>query len=239
MTAVPSFPVVPFTAGGDPSNPKAIPVEACDWTETNCINKDIIQCPKGVWGLTYDDGPTEFSEKLYDVLDKTNQKATLFYIGSNIIQNWQAARRACGAGHQIAVHTWSHHPSTSLTNEQFVAEVKYTEMAIKEICGFTPTYFRVSPPTIIFKSSPSPQTNPFSPQMCCCQQTASFSTRAPLLEEGFSFAAGMTRNKKRKKRAVDCEPGVCPAVQQPQSSRFRTKGIMQFRSQILPCSYCS
>ncbi|KAG0299233.1 hypothetical protein BGZ98_010239, partial [Dissophora globulifera] len=29
-----------------------------------------------------------------------------------------------------------------LTNEQFVAEVKYTEMAIKELCGFTPTYFR-------------------------------------------------------------------------------------------------
>ncbi|GJJ68093.1 chitin deacetylase [Entomortierella parvispora] len=142
MTAVPNFPVVPFTAGGDPSNPKAIPADACDWTETNCINKDIIQCPKGVWGLTYDDGPTEFSEQLYNALDKTDQKATLFYIGSNVLQNWQAARRACGAGHQIAVHTWSHHPSTSLTNEQFVAEIKYTELAIKELCGFTPTYFR-------------------------------------------------------------------------------------------------
>ncbi|KAG0042904.1 chitin deacetylase [Gryganskiella cystojenkinii] len=142
MSAVPNFPVVPFSASGAPTNPTAIPAAACDWTETGCVNKDIIQCPKGVWGLTYDDGPTEFSEQLYDALDKTNQKATLFYIGSNVIQNWQAARRACGAGHQIAVHTWSHHPSTSLTNEQFVAEVKYTEMAIKELCGFTPVYFR-------------------------------------------------------------------------------------------------
>lgn len=96
------------------------------------------------WGLTYDDGPTTFSPQLYDVLDTTDQKATLFYIGSNVVTNPEIARRACGAGHQIAVHTWSHNPSTTLTNEQFVAEVKYTEMAIKELCGFTPTYFRVS-----------------------------------------------------------------------------------------------
>ncbi|KAF9188174.1 chitin deacetylase [Haplosporangium sp. Z 767] len=142
LTDVPNWPVVPFTAGGDPQNPGAIPEGACDWTETNCINKDLTTCPLGVWGLTYDDGPTEFSPQLYDFLDKTDQKATLFYIGSNVVQNWQAARRACGAGHHIAVHTWSHHASTSLTNEQFIAEVKYTELAIKELCGFTPTYFR-------------------------------------------------------------------------------------------------
>ncbi|KAF9350523.1 hypothetical protein BGX26_011316 [Mortierella sp. AD094] len=137
-----SLPVVPFTAAGDPVSPTTIPAAACDWTVTNCINQDIVTCPLGVWGLTYDDGPTEFSAQLYDFLDKTDQKATLFYIGSNVITNWQAARRACGAGHQIAVHTWSHNPSTSLTNEQFIAEVKYTEMAIKELCGFTPKYFR-------------------------------------------------------------------------------------------------
>ncbi|KAG0359887.1 hypothetical protein BC939DRAFT_487660 [Gamsiella multidivaricata] len=142
LTDVASLPLVPFTSGGDPQNPKAIPADACDWTETNCINKDLTVCPLGVWGLTYDDGPTTFSSQLYDFLDKTEQKATLFYIGSNVIENWQSARRACAAGHHIAVHTWSHNPSTSLTNEQFVAEIKYTELAIKELCGFTPKYFR-------------------------------------------------------------------------------------------------
>ncbi|KAF9953075.1 chitin deacetylase, partial [Modicella reniformis] len=142
MSTVANFPVVSFTAAGDPQNAKAVPPEACDWTVSGCINKDLVTCPLGVWGLTYDDGPTDFSAQLYDALDKTNQKATLFYIGGNVIQNWQAARRACAAGHQIASHTWSHHPSTSLTNEQFIAEVKYTELAIQELCGFRPKYFR-------------------------------------------------------------------------------------------------
>ncbi|KAG9324690.1 hypothetical protein KVV02_001672 [Mortierella alpina] len=142
LTGVPSFPVVSVNSNGDVLNPSSVPTDACDWSVTNCLNKDLVTCPLGVWGLTYDDGPTEASPKLYDFLDKTNQKATLFYIGGNVVQNWQSARRACGAGHHIASHTWSHKMSTSLTNEQFIAEVKYTEMAIKEVCGFTPTYFR-------------------------------------------------------------------------------------------------
>ncbi|KAF9964677.1 chitin deacetylase, partial [Mortierella alpina] len=142
LTAVPTFPVVSVNSNGDIQNPNSIPADACDWSVTNCFNKDLVTCPLGVWGLTYDDGPTSASPKLYDFLDQTNQKATLFYIGGNVVQNWQSARRACGAGHQIGTHSWSHQMSTSLTNEQFIAEVKYTELAIKEVCGFTPTYFR-------------------------------------------------------------------------------------------------
>ncbi|KAF9158887.1 hypothetical protein DFQ26_007130 [Actinomortierella ambigua] len=142
LTGIPNLPVVPFTDNGDPKDPSAVPADACDWTVTNCINKDLTVCPKGAWGLTYDDGPTQYSPQLYDFLDTTQQKATLFYIGGNVIQYWQSALRACEAGHQLAVHTWSHHPSTSLTNEQFIAEVKYTELAIKEVCGVTTRYFR-------------------------------------------------------------------------------------------------
>ncbi|KAF9957566.1 hypothetical protein BGZ72_001656 [Mortierella alpina] len=142
LTAIPKFPVVSISPDGVIHNEGAIPEAACDWSVTNCMNKDVETCPLGVWGLSYDDGPLEYGSKLYDFLDTTNQKATLFYIGSNVVQNWQIARRACAAGHHIAVHTWSHHYSTSLTDEQFIAEVKYTESAIKEVCGFTPRYFR-------------------------------------------------------------------------------------------------
>ncbi|RUP43737.1 hypothetical protein BC936DRAFT_136801 [Jimgerdemannia flammicorona] len=46
------------------------------------------------------------------------------------------------SGHQIAIHTWSHHVLTSLTNEQIIVELKWTETIIKEVCGVTPKYFR-------------------------------------------------------------------------------------------------
>lgn len=46
------------------------------------------------------------------------------------------------SGHEISVHTWSHHPLTSLTNEQIVAELGWTRKAIKTVLGVTPVTMR-------------------------------------------------------------------------------------------------
>ncbi|RUP50126.1 hypothetical protein BC936DRAFT_140250 [Jimgerdemannia flammicorona] len=119
----------------------------CDWSFDICSRpSDVRICPdKGVWGLTFDDGPTPDGSKLYDFLAQSNQKATLFYIGIMVAQYPSIAQKGCAAGHQIGVHTWSHHPLTTLTNEQIVAELMWTATIIKEVCGITPRYFR--PPT--------------------------------------------------------------------------------------------
>ncbi|RUS35481.1 hypothetical protein BC938DRAFT_482917 [Jimgerdemannia flammicorona] len=138
MTKVPKVPVVKCNG----QTPNSSSDSACDWSNTGCTTGDITVCPKGEWGLTYDDGPTQYSPTLYDFLAKSNQKATLFYIGSQVHDYWKNALMGCGAGHQIGVHTWSHNPSTCLTNEQFVAEIKWTETIINEVCGVIPKYFR-------------------------------------------------------------------------------------------------
>ncbi|KAI9497152.1 hypothetical protein BDB00DRAFT_805189 [Zychaea mexicana] len=115
----------------------------CDWTFTGCTREtDIVACPKGQWGITYDDGPTQFSPKLYDFLDQTQQKATLFLIGGQVIKYADLTERAFKAGHELAIHTWSHSYLTTLTTEQVVAELKWTETAIKEVTGFSPRFFR-------------------------------------------------------------------------------------------------
>ncbi|KAH0836670.1 Sec1 family-domain-containing protein [Lanmaoa asiatica] len=48
------------------------------------------------------------------------------------------------AGHEIAVHTWSHRlsPLLWLTTQQVVAELGYTRKAIKQVLGVTPTLMR-------------------------------------------------------------------------------------------------
>src|SRR6266540_4162629 len=45
-------------------------------------------------------------------------------------------------GHQIGSHTWSHTPLTTQTTEQIIAEVKWTEQAIKQAVNLTPRWFR-------------------------------------------------------------------------------------------------
>jgi hypothetical protein len=79
---------------------------------------------------------------LLDNLAAHNQKATLFIVGSRAISFPETLKRAYNEGHHIAIHTWSHTYMTSLSNEHIVAELKWTEKAIKSVIGVTPIYWR-------------------------------------------------------------------------------------------------
>jgi hypothetical protein len=122
----------------------------CWWSATTCtkpklegVNEDIYTCPEPeTWGLTYDDGPNCSHNAFYDYLEAEKIKATMFYIGSNVV-NWPyGAQRGQKAGHHIADHTWSHQLMTTLTNTEVLAELYYTQKAIKMVTGVTPIHWR-------------------------------------------------------------------------------------------------
>lgn len=94
------------------------------------------------WGLTYDDGPNCSHNAFYDFLQQQNLKASMFYIGSNVM-NWPyGAQRGVRDGHHIAVHTWSHPMMTTLSNQDVLAELYYATKMIKYVTGLTPLYWR-------------------------------------------------------------------------------------------------
>jgi peptidoglycan/xylan/chitin deacetylase (PgdA/CDA1 family) len=92
--------------------------------------------------LTYDDGPNCSHNAFYDFLQQQNLKASMFYIGSNVM-NWPyGAQRGVKDGHHIAVHTWSHPMMTTLSNQDVLAELYYATKMIKYVTGLTPLYWR-------------------------------------------------------------------------------------------------
>ncbi|KAH7907461.1 carbohydrate esterase family 4 protein [Hygrophoropsis aurantiaca] len=122
----------------------------CWWTDTKCttpklagLSPDITSLPEpDTLGYAFDDGPNCSHNAFYDYLQENNQKATMFYIGSNVMDWPLEAQRGLADGHEVCVHTWSHHYMTSLTNEQVFAEFYYTLQAIKLVVGVTPTCWR-------------------------------------------------------------------------------------------------
>ncbi|KAI8072278.1 hypothetical protein BC940DRAFT_339325 [Gongronella butleri] len=135
----------------------------CWWSATQCkkpkvdyLPEDIHYCPRaGDWGLNYDDGPykmmypTSQQDKEFDqprfynfLVNSKKQRATLFFIGSNVVKFPDAAQRALNDGHTICSHTWSHPQMTALTNEQVVAQLYWTHRAIKQVLGITPKCWR-------------------------------------------------------------------------------------------------
>lgn len=68
LSKVPNAPIVPKDkVGSDCIDNDPF----CNWSCTNCINKtiDYDHCPdKNVWGITYDDGPSEYTPAILDYL---------------------------------------------------------------------------------------------------------------------------------------------------------------------------
>ncbi|KAF8924150.1 glycoside hydrolase/deacetylase [Dissophora ornata] len=142
LSGAPNIPLPNPTGQPPPCAAKPLANE-CHWTCDGCASDDITACSApNTWGLTFDDGPSTATPTLLNYLKTSKLSATFFLIGSNVIQYPQTVQRELAEGHHLASHTWSHHALTTLTNEQIVAEMKWTEKAVLDATGLKLKYMR-------------------------------------------------------------------------------------------------
>jgi peptidoglycan/xylan/chitin deacetylase (PgdA/CDA1 family) len=96
----------------------------------------------GAIALTFDDGPSESTPALLDLLDQHAAKATFFQCGANAARLPGISRAVAEAGHEIGNHTDSH-PFLHLKSGKFIrAELIAAQNRIAEASGVAPTLFR-------------------------------------------------------------------------------------------------
>ncbi|CEO97322.1 unnamed protein product (mitochondrion) [Plasmodiophora brassicae] len=103
-----------------------------------CVNPNHI-------ALTFDDGPSDHTDRLLDVLKKHGVRATFFMIGIRVqypLHQAQAARRVREEGHLIAGHTWDHPILTSVGDDDIVEQMTRTEDTLMTYVGVRPRFFR-------------------------------------------------------------------------------------------------
>jgi peptidoglycan/xylan/chitin deacetylase (PgdA/CDA1 family) len=92
--------------------------------------------------LTFDDGPSESTPKLLDILARYNAPATFFQCGANVRRLASVAREVVAAGHEIGNHTDSH-PLLALQSPGFIdIELTRAQETIVHATGHRPRYFR-------------------------------------------------------------------------------------------------
>lgn len=92
--------------------------------------------------LTFDDGPSAYTAKVLDILDRHGAKATFFVVGRDTGGRLDLMRRAVESGHELGNHTWSHAALTALAKQKRHAEVQGTSDAIVKAVGHGPRLFR-------------------------------------------------------------------------------------------------
>lgn len=98
---------------------------------------------EGVIYLTFDDGPSDRTPEVLEILREKNVKATFFVVGQTDEEHLQYMRDIVADGHAIGMHTYSHQYKTMYTSvEGFLADMYEIFTQIRDTTGVTPTVFR-------------------------------------------------------------------------------------------------
>ena len=100
--------------------------------------------------LTFDDGPSVWTEQIFDLLAGSGARATFFVCGLAIEGREATLRRCIAEGHEVANHTHTHPELRQLDRAAVFAELDSASAAIESVIGTRPVHFR--PP--YFESSP-------------------------------------------------------------------------------------
>ncbi|MBE5869789.1 MAG: polysaccharide deacetylase [Lachnospiraceae bacterium] len=93
--------------------------------------------------LTFDDGPSPYTNDILDILADYGIKATFFVTGKEGTENEEAYRRIVQEGHTIGMHSYSHKYSQIYSSKRaFVADLKKLQDYITEVTGVKPMIYR-------------------------------------------------------------------------------------------------
>ena len=93
--------------------------------------------------LTFDDGPDEdATPAVLEALEAAGIRATFFVVGEQLMRHHRVAREAAVAGHELALHGFSHRRHSELIPPDARDEVPRGVGAFEAVVGAKPRFFR-------------------------------------------------------------------------------------------------
>ncbi|MBE6881560.1 MAG: polysaccharide deacetylase [Ruminococcaceae bacterium] len=93
--------------------------------------------------FTFDDGPSEVTEEILDILKEKNIKATFFVIGPSGDKTDERIYRIFSEGHTIGLHTMSHdYDKIYSSPKEFMEDIEYERSWVYSVTGEECKIFR-------------------------------------------------------------------------------------------------
>ena len=127
----------------DALNTEDIPDEEQTIVESDAVpDKDTVKKERKRVYLTFDDGPSNYTGQILDILEKNDVKATFFVIGKDE-QYYDCYKRIVKEGHTIGMHSYSHvYQDFYKSVDSFGEELTRLNDLIYEVTGTRSSIFR-------------------------------------------------------------------------------------------------
>ena len=104
------------------------------------VDCSVVKCI----ALTFDDGPSPYTDRLLQILKDNDAKATFFEIGNKVAANPAGAKHVVDAGMELGSHTWEHPNMTTIPPEDIPAQFSKASDAIQAATGQRPVLVRTA-----------------------------------------------------------------------------------------------
>ncbi len=113
------------------------------YPEMYASRADYTQASPKVCYLTFDDGPSDNTPDILDILDRNGIKASFFIVGKSVDGREDILRRERDDGHTIGIHTYSHdYEEIYSSADAYVADFNKAYNVLGDTAGIKPWMFR-------------------------------------------------------------------------------------------------
>lgn len=106
------------------------------------ISSRIIDPSKPVIALTFDDGPSQYTEEIIQILVENEVNATFFVLGNKVDRYQDILRKSVQNGNELGNHSYNHQWLSHLSTEELIIQIEKTQKILQERIQYTPRYLR-------------------------------------------------------------------------------------------------
>jgi len=98
---------------------------------------------KKLIALSFDDGPSQYTTQILDVLEQAQVPASFFWQGQNLATYQAVIERTITAGHTVANHSWNHANGMRYNGDElWQQQVAPTNDEFQQLFNITPRFYR-------------------------------------------------------------------------------------------------
>lgn len=106
------------------------------------IKTKVIDPNQKVIAITFDDGPSKYTNKIIEYLNEEDACATFFILGNKVEIYQNTLKKAIEYGNELGNHSYNHKWLTKLETKDLLLQINQTQTTIQELLNYKPTIFR-------------------------------------------------------------------------------------------------